>query len=74
MYFYNFFFFNKNTFYQYDPEGFGEIPWNDFLMVLNSSDFVKSISQEKRDILIERARQSKTSAITFQDFVNIVSS
>lgn len=58
---------------QYDPEGFGEIPWNDFLMLLNSSDFVKFISQEKRDILLERARQSNTSAITFQDFVNIVS-
>lgn len=42
-------------------------------MLLNSSDFVKSISPEKRDIFIERARQSNTSAITFQDFVNIVS-
>lgn len=64
----------RRIFDQYDPEGFGEIPWNDFLMLLNSSDFVKSISQEKRDILLERARQSNTSAITFQDFVNIVGS
>uniref|UniRef100_A0A2S2NV56 Rhomboid-related protein 3 n=1 Tax=Schizaphis graminum TaxID=13262 RepID=A0A2S2NV56_SCHGA len=63
----------RRIFDKYDPEGFGEIPWNDFLMLLNSSDFVKSISQEKRDILLERARQSNTSAITFQDFVNIMS-
>lgn len=63
----------RRIFDKYDPEGFGEIPWNDFLMLLNSSDFVKFISQEKRDILLERARQSNTSAITFQDFVNIVS-
>ncbi|XP_025194980.1 rhomboid-related protein 2-like isoform X1 [Melanaphis sacchari] len=63
----------RSIFDKYDPEGFGEIPWNDFLMLLNSSDFVKFISQEKRDILLERARLSNTSAITFQDFVNIMS-
>lgn len=42
-------------------------------MLLNSSDFVNLISPEKRDVFIERARQSNRSAITFQDFVNIVS-
>ncbi|VVC44262.1 Hypothetical protein CINCED_3A014559 [Cinara cedri] len=63
----------RRLFDKYDPEGFGEIPWNDFLMLLNSSDFVKLISQEKRDVFIERARQSNTTAITFQDFVNIMS-
>lgn len=42
-------------------------------MLLNSSDFVQLISPEKRDVFIERARQSNTTAITFQDFVNIVS-
>lgn len=58
---------------QYDPEGFGEIPWDDFLEVLNQPEFAAEVDANKRDILVERAMERKTSAITFQDFVNVVS-
>jgi hypothetical protein len=58
---------------QYDPEGFGEIPWDDFLEVLNNPEFVAEVDANKRDILLERAQERTTTAITFQDFVNVVS-
>ena len=58
---------------QYDPEGFGEIPWDDFLQVLKSPDFITEVDANKREILQEKAQERKTSAITFQDFVNVVS-
>lgn len=58
---------------QYDPEGFGEIPWDDFLEVLNNPEFVAEVDANKRDILLERAQERATTAITFQDFVNVVS-
>ncbi len=59
--------------FQYDPEGFGEIPWNDFVEALKTPEFIAEIAPNKREILIEKAHERKTSAITFQDFVNIVS-
>jgi hypothetical protein len=58
---------------QYDPEGFGEIPWDDFLEVLNKPEFAAEVDANKRDILVLRAQERVTSAITFQDFVNVVS-
>jgi rhomboid-related protein 1/2/3 len=58
---------------QYDPEGFGEIPWDDFLEVLNNPEFTAEVDANKRDILLERAQERSTTAITFQDFVNVVS-
>jgi hypothetical protein len=58
---------------QYDPEGFGEIPWDDFLEVLNSPEFAAEVDANKRDILLQRAQERSTTAITFQDFVNVVS-
>lgn len=60
--------------FQFDPEGFGEIPWEDFEQVLKSPDFMAEVDDNKREILAERAHEGKTSAITFQDFVNVVSS
>lgn len=65
----NFWFFS----FQYDPEGFGEIPWEDFLEVLKNPDFIAEVDANKREILAEKAQEGKTSAITFQDFVNVVS-
>jgi len=59
--------------WQYDPEGFGEIPWDDFLEVLNQPEFIAEVDAHKRDILLERAHERTTTAITFQDFVNVVS-
>lgn len=59
--------------FQYDPEGFGEIPWDDFIIALHTQDFVSQVEPNKREILAEKAQQRLTSAITFQDFVNVVS-
>lgn len=89
--------------FQYDPEGFGEIPWVDFLKALKTPELQSHIPSNKRDVsqklmrsfyivyfnyineftiifffisfkvLLEKARQSKAPAITFQDFVNTVS-
>ncbi|KAK6624244.1 hypothetical protein RUM44_011103 [Polyplax serrata] len=56
----------------YDPEGFGEIPWEDFLQVLMNPEFVAEVDSNKREILLEKAQEKKTTAITFQDFVNVV--
>lgn len=58
---------------QYDPEGFGEIPWPDLIKALSQPEFVQRIGAGKRDILLEKARIATTPAITFQDFVNVVS-
>lgn len=58
---------------QYDPEGFGEIPWEDFELVLRDPEFCAVVPPNKRVILAEKAAERKTSAITFQDFVNVVS-
>ncbi|KAJ9580198.1 hypothetical protein L9F63_004141, partial [Diploptera punctata] len=61
----------RQLFDKYDPEGFGEIPWDDFLEVLNNPEFIAEVDSNKRDILRERAQERTTSAITFQDFVNV---
>ncbi|KAF4527309.1 hypothetical protein B566_EDAN001084 [Ephemera danica] len=62
----------RQLFDKYDPEGFGEIPWDDFLVVLRSPEFEAQIEPNKREILTEKAAERKTSAITFQDFVNVL--
>lgn len=64
---------NECFFFQYDPEGFGEIPWPDFIKALSQPEFVQKIGVGKRDILLDKARTATTPAITFQDFVNVVS-
>lgn len=58
---------------QYDPEGFGEIPLEDFLTALNSPEWKAEIPTNKRDILLTRAKESRVQAVTFQDFINVVS-
>lgn len=58
---------------QFDPEGFGEIPLEDFLTALSSSEWKAEIPTNKRDILLTRAKESHVQAVTFQDFVNVVS-
>ncbi|XP_046660850.1 protein rhomboid isoform X1 [Homalodisca vitripennis] len=52
---------------------FGEIPWDDFVEVLKTPEFVEEVTPNKRDILAERAQDRRTTAITFQDFVNVMS-
>ena len=67
----------RQLFDKYDPEGFGEIPLEDFVKALDSRDFLQAISPGKLIILQDKALQLKQlhkSAITFQDFVNTLSS
>lgn len=61
---------------QFDPEGFGEIPVDDFIESLKSQEFLANVPPNKRDILYDRAlkaKSSKAESISFQDFVNVVS-
>lgn len=58
---------------KFDPEGFGEIPREDFLQALTSPEWRAEIPVNKRDILLTRVKESLADAITFQDFVNVVS-
>ncbi|GAB6033655.1 hypothetical protein CHUAL_013717 [Chamberlinius hualienensis] len=63
----------KRLFDKFDPEGFGEIPWDDFLLALESPEFQSEVEPNKRELLANKARERKTTAITFQDFVNVMS-
>ena len=45
----------RNIFDQFDPEGFGEIPWSEFLVVINQEEFKSQVPPEKIDSLIELA-------------------
>ncbi|XP_032674554.1 rhomboid-related protein 3-like isoform X2 [Odontomachus brunneus] len=64
----------RMLFDKFDPEGFGEIPLEDFLAALRSTEWKTEIPTNKRDILLARAKESRVQAVTFQDFVNVVSS
>ncbi|EAT47093.1 AAEL001755-PA [Aedes aegypti] len=66
----------RQLFDAFDPEGFGEIPIDDFIEALKSPEFLANVPPNKRDILYDRALKAKTSkaeSISFQDFVNVVS-
>lgn len=67
----------RQLFDKFDPEGFGEIPVNDFLVALKSSDFQSQVPFNKIELLYHRALKSKepqgTGSISFQEFVNVVS-
>jgi hypothetical protein len=69
---------------QFDPEGFGEIPWKDFELALESIEFRMQVGAGKLTLLKELTRLNcsrssellsggGSAAITFQYFVNIVS-
>lgn len=45
----------------------------DFLAALKSAEWKTEIPPNKRDILLTRAKESRVEAVTFQDFVNVVS-
>ncbi|XP_035904757.1 uncharacterized protein LOC118508950 [Anopheles stephensi] len=64
----------RQLFDAFDPEGFGEIPVDDFVAALKSPELLANVPSNKRDILFDRALKAKTSkveAISFQDFVNV---
>ncbi|MPC50002.1 hypothetical protein E2C01_043821 [Portunus trituberculatus] len=57
----------------FDLEGFGEIPWPDFRNALVHPEFVAAVDLHKREQLAAKSLTPTTTAITFQDFVNVVS-
>lgn len=65
------------VFDQFDPEGFGEIPVEQFLLALQSPAFQAHIPINKRELLYERAQKAKeprgAGFVSFQEFVNVVS-
>lgn len=62
---------------QFDPEGFGEIPVDDFVVALKSPEFQSQVPVNKRELLYDRAMKAKLPQgpgfVSFQDFVNVVS-
>ncbi|XP_023327586.1 rhomboid-related protein 2 [Eurytemora carolleeae] len=58
----------RNLFDQFDPEGFGEIPWTDFFIVLASPRFKEHVSDEKIDRLLELAYQVDRQIVGSGDF------
>lgn len=68
----------RQLFDKFDPEGFGEIPVNDFLVALKSPEFQSQVPFNKIELLYHRALKSNepqgTGSISFQEFVNVVSS
>lgn len=64
--------------FQFDPEGFGEIPVDEFLNALKSPDLQTQVPLNKREILYERAMNAKepkgSGYVSFQEFINVVSS
>ena len=65
----------KVLFDKFDPEGFGEIPWKDFLHSLDSQDFRKIVEPGKLTLLryLSQSYSQKSSAMTLQLFISIVS-
>ncbi|KMY96824.1 uncharacterized protein Dsimw501_GD13475, isoform B [Drosophila simulans] len=67
----------KLLFDMFDPEGFGEISVEEFLVALKSPEFLSQVPMNKRELLLERAKKAKLPTgpgyVTFQDFVNVVS-
>ncbi|XP_037720827.1 rhomboid-related protein 2 isoform X1 [Drosophila subpulchrella] len=67
----------KLLFDMFDPEGFGEISVEEFLVALRSPEFLSQVPMNKRELLLERAKKAKLPIgpgyVTFQDFVNVMS-
>ncbi|CAH3900365.1 unnamed protein product [Pieris brassicae] len=63
----------RELMHDFDPEGFGEILWPDFLQTLQHPDFIAQVPHHKREILLDKAKSSSSPSITFQEFVNVVS-
>ncbi|GAB0098279.1 EF-hand domain-containing protein [Sergentomyia squamirostris] len=58
-----------------DPEGFGEIPVDDFINALKTPEIQSLVPLNKRELLLERARKAKgpkgSGSVSFQEFVNV---
>ena len=60
---------------KFDPEGFGEIPWPDFMAALQTPQFIDAVGPGKVLLLqtLAMSHAMNSGAITYQHFVNIVS-
>lgn len=62
---------------QFDPEGFGDIPVDDFIVALRSPQLQLQVPLSKRELLYDRAMKAKeprgSGTVSFQEFVNVVS-
>ena len=58
---------------QVDPEGFGEVLAVDFLRAMSSAEFVERVDVGKRVQLADRVRSGDLEVVTYQEFVNVVS-
>jgi rhomboid-related protein 1/2/3 len=62
---------------QFDSEGFGEIPTEEFIEALKSPEFLTEVPINKREVLYDRALKLKEPRgpgyISFQEFINVVS-
>lgn len=58
-----------------DPEGFGEIPVDDFIAALKTPEIQDKVPFNKQELLYERAMKAKKGpgTVSFQDFVEVVS-
>uniref|UniRef100_A0A336LIX5 CSON003669 protein n=1 Tax=Culicoides sonorensis TaxID=179676 RepID=A0A336LIX5_CULSO len=58
-----------------DPEGFGEIPVDDFISALKTPELQDKVPFNKQELLYERAMKAKKGpgTVSFQDFVEVVS-
>lgn len=67
----------RQLFDQFDPEGFGEIPVDDFIAALKSPELQSQVPLNKIEVLYHRALKSKepngSGSVSFQEFVNVVS-
>lgn len=67
----------RQLFDQFDPEGFGEIPVDEFLAALKSTELQSQVPLNKIELLYHRALKSKepngSGSVSFQEFVNVVS-
>ncbi|RWS24057.1 rhomboid-related protein 3-like protein, partial [Leptotrombidium deliense] len=63
----------KQLFDKIDPEGFGEIPWQDFLDAIITPEFQTFIEPPKQAALVAKAFENGRTSITFEEFVNVVS-
>ncbi|XP_022656448.1 uncharacterized protein LOC111272254 isoform X2 [Varroa jacobsoni] len=62
----------RQLFDKFDPEGFGEIPWDDFLRALDTPEFEESIDCTKRELFRLKAQDRRTNAITFDEFIAVM--
>ncbi|XP_030380380.1 uncharacterized protein LOC115628432 [Scaptodrosophila lebanonensis] len=66
----------KLLFDMFDPEGFGEISTDEFLVALKSKEFLSQVPMNKRELLLERTKKAQLPTgpgyVTFQDFVNVL--